>query len=200
MVKMQRALEEEGYEVLNISYPSRKFRIEDLASQVRERVLAQVPEERRVHFVTHSLGGILVRYLQQEAPLPNVGRLVMLSPPNHGSEVVDALGGWRLFHWLNGPAGSQLGTTEDGFIAKLAAPQMEFGVITGDRSINWILSSFIRGPDDGKVSVESARLEGMQDFQVVHATHPYIMKKRSVIASTICFLKNGRFVASRKSL
>jgi len=193
MVKMERALEGEGYRVLNISYPSRKHPVEELAKQVRSSILAQVPEGEPLYFVTHSLGGIIVRYLQQSAPLPNATRLVMLSPPNHGSEVVDKLRGWRPFHWINGPAGAQLGTEPDGLVASLKPPTLEVGVITGDRSINWILSCFIPGPDDGKISVESARLEGMQDFLVVHATHPYIMRKREVLGATIRFLESGRF-------
>ncbi len=196
MSKMQRALEAEGYRVINVAYPSRKRRIEELAEQVRATIVAQVSDEAPIHFVTHSLGGIIVRHMQQTAPLPNAKRVVMLSPPNHGSEVVDKLRRWRAFHWINGPAGAQLGTEPDGFVARLGAPPLETGVITGDRSINWILSCFIPGPDDGKVSVASARLEGMRDFQVVHASHPYVMKKRQVIASTIRFLDCGNFQES----
>ena len=196
MGKMQRALEAEGYRVVNVEYPSRKHRVEELAKQVRASILAQVPEGESLHFVTHSLGGILVRYLQQTSPLPNAKRLVMLSPPNHGSEVVDKLRRWPLFHWINGPAGVQLGTEPDGLVPSLGPPTLEVGVITGDRSINWILSRFIPGPDDGKVSIESARLEGMRDFLVVHASHPYIMKKREVQESTIRFLESGSFQES----
>ncbi|MFT4639595.1 MAG: triacylglycerol lipase [Verrucomicrobiales bacterium] len=195
MGKMERSLEAKGYRVLNISYPSRKYPAEALARIVRQQIVDAnvLAEDAPLHFVTHSLGGIIVRYLQQHDPLPNVKRTVMLSPPNHGSEVVDTLGRFRLFKMINGPAGSQLGTGDDGFIAQLDSPDFEVGVITGDRSINLILSLFISGKDDGKVSVESARLPGMRDFRVVHTAHPFIMKNRQVIAATIRFLEQGRF-------
>ena len=193
MSKMQRALEGEGYRVLNVSYPARKHRIEVLARRVRASILTQVPEEEPLFFVTHSLGGIIVRYLEQTSPFPNAKRLVMLSPPNHGSEVVDKLRRWRPFHWINGPAGAQLGTGPDGLVASLGLPTLETGIITGDRSINWVLSCFIPGPDDGKVSVKRAQLKGMKDFLVVHASHPYIMKKRQVLGATIRFLESGSF-------
>ena len=195
MAKLERALEAKGYDVLNLAYPSRKHSVEALAHQVRQKIVAAnvVTKNAPLHFVAHSLGGIVVRYLQQHDPLPNVQRMVMLSPPNHGSEVVDALGDLRLFRMLNGPAGAQLGTERDGFIAQLAPPDYEVGVITGDRSINLILSRFISGKDDGKVSVASARLEGMRDFRVVHTAHPFIMKNRKVIAATLQFLEQGSF-------
>jgi len=193
MGKMQRALEGEGYPVLNINYPSRKHRIEELAEHIHDSISRQVSEDQPLHFVTHSMGGILVRYLQHTTSLPHARRLVMLSPPNRGSEVVDRLRHLPPFHWVNGPAGEQLGTGPDGLVARLGPPTLETGVITGNRSINWILSRLIPGPNDGKVSVESARLEGMKDFLVVPASHPYIMKNQQVIDSTIRFLDRGRF-------
>ena len=198
MEKMKKGLEAGGYRVLNIGYASRKHPIETLAKQVRQRILGEMGDvgadgDEPLFFVTHSLGGILVRWLQQHDPLENVQRMVMLSPPNHGSEVVDALGGWKLFKWLNGPAGSQLGSDPDGFIGRLGPPNFEVGVITGDRSINLVLSTFLPGKDDGKVTVESARLEGMRDFLIVPTSHPYIMKNSRVISATRRFLDQGRF-------
>src|SRR5664280_1079072 len=116
MRPMQRALEAAGFEVLNVDYPSREALIERLSEQVVGQALA----DRRargagtVHFVTHSLGGILVRQYAVRHPEAITGRVVMLGPPNQGSEVVDRLGGWKLFHpprrsttslpWLGGPS------------------------------------------------------------------------------------------------
>lgn len=196
MRKMERALEAEGYHVLNLGYPSRRHGIEDLASWVRHEIVDQIPPETNLHFVTHSLGGILVRWMQQEFPLPHeVKRMVMLSPPNHGSEIVDRLGNLRLFGWLNGPAGAQLGTGPEGAAARLGEVNFEVGVITGNRSVNPMLSQLLPGKDDGKVTVKSAQLPGMRDFLVVPHSHPVIMKKERVIAATIHFLQRGRFAA-----
>jgi len=193
MTKIERALEKRGYEVLNMGYPSRKFSIEKLTEIIRDEIVKNLEDVERIHFVTHSMGGIIVRYMQQQFPIDNIGKVVMLSPPNQGSEVVDKLGRLKLFKWINGPAGSQLGTTEGSLLLGLDAVDFELGVITGDRSINWILSCMIPGKDDGKVSIENAKVDGMKDFKVVHATHPFIMKNIQVIDDICAFFRSGSF-------
>lgn len=193
MHKMERALTAEGYIVHNLDYPSRKETVQALAASVRQQVDILALSADTVHFVTHSMGGILVRQMQQSAPVEKLGRVVMLSPPNQGSEIVNKLSTQRAFQWLNGPAGRQLGTETNGFIAKLGPVDFDLGVITGDRSINWINSCMIPGKDDGKVSTESAKVTGMRAYKIVHATHPCIMKNKAVIADTIRFLKTGAF-------
>lgn len=193
MEAMEDALLEEAYIVHNIDYPSRHFPIEQLAKEVRKRVEALTESEDTIHFVTHSMGGILVRTIQKETPLENIGRVVMLSPPNQGSELADSLGELRLYDWINGPAGGQLGTDPDGYVNSLGPVDFELGVIAGDRSINWINSIIIPGKDDGKVSIERAKVEGMKDYKVIHATHPYIMKNNEAVTATIRFLKSGSF-------
>ena len=147
-----------------------------------------------VSFVTHSLGGIIVRQLAATRAVDHFGRVVMLGPPNHGSEVVDALGDWYVFKALNGPAGQQLGTSADSLARSLGSAEFPVGIIAGDRSINWILSAIIPGEDDGKVSIESAKLEGMRDFIVLSASHPFLMNDRRAIEQTIHFLARGCFV------
>ena len=184
---------EQGYEVFNIDYPSRKYQVSELANIVGKEVIEQTSDAGKVHFITHSMGGIILRYMQKYNPLPNLGRVVMLSPPNHGSEVVDKLGGLWLFECINGPAGKQLGTDKNSLCQKLGKVDFELGVITGDRSINWINSIIISGKDDGKVSIESAKVEGMDDFLIVHVSHPFIMKNKTVITQCFHFLRNGTF-------
>lgn len=193
MAPLAAYLRRHGYRVLNINYPSREYAIPALALKVREAILQQVEATATLHVVTHSMGGILLRYLQRYAPLPHLGRVVMLSPPNHGSEVVDRMANTCLFNWINGPAGRQLGTGDTSIVTQLGPIDFELGIITGDRSINWINSLMIPGPDDGKVSVASAQLEGMKDFRVVHATHPLIMRKAIVQQYCLHFLRTGQF-------
>jgi len=195
MDSMQKQLSKAGYNVCNIDYPSRKHRIETLT---REFVIPEIQQcfinpGKAIHFVTHSLGGIIVRQIAVEYEQISIGRVVMLSPPNQGSEVVDKLGTWGLFQWINGPAGTQLGTAKDSLPNQLGAATFELGIITGNRSINLILSSLIPGPDDGKVSIQNARLDGMQDFLVVEQTHPFIMSNDKVQSQTLYFLQTGRF-------
>lgn len=197
MQKMEAELRRSGFTVLNVDYPSRTASVAELADAVIGAALAN-PVLRdcvKVHFVTHSLGGILVRSYFKRQSLNRLGRVVMLGPPNLGSEVVDKLGSWWLFRKLNGPAGSELGTSSDSTPNKLGPVNFELGVIAGDRSINWINSSMIKGCDDGKVSVERTKVAGMKAHVVVHATHPFLMKDKAAIDYTIRFLKTGTFRA-----
>lgn len=189
--KMERSLSEAGFITHNLDYPSRSQSIESLSRDLRTEIATKTASAETVHFVTHSMGGIILRQIQQTAPLPNIGRVVMLSPPNHGSEIVDRLGHTWAFQQLNGPAGQQLGTAEDSFVQQLGPIDFELAVITGDRSINWILSTLIPGKDDGKVSLKSAQLDGMNAYQVIHATHTFIMRNKHAIAATKSFLKTG---------
>lgn len=196
MGKMERALAEAGFAVCNVGYPSRHHPIDTLAlAHVLPTLRTCFPDTAdTLHFVTHSLGGILVRQLAAaEAPI-RIGRVVMLGPPNQGSEVVDKLGGWWAFKRLNGPAGAQLGTDSLSVPNTLGPAPFEVGVIAGTRSINWILSLLIPGPDDGKVSTERARLAGMTDYLLLKGSHPYLMKKKRAISQTLHFLAHGHFL------
>ncbi len=195
MRPMEKALRDADYHVLNIDYPSRSRSIHDLASATIDSALAKCPRmpSARTHFVTHSLGGILVRSYLARNSFPSLGHVVMLGPPNQGSEVVDKLGSWKLFGLLNGPAGRELGTRNDSVPNTLGPATFPLGIIAGNRSVNWINSLFIHGPDDGKVSVERTKLEGMADHVVIRVSHPFIMRNREAIHQTIIFLQTGKF-------
>ena len=195
MNKMAAALDAAGYHTINMDYPSRRKSIEDLALGVIPGALRQcrAASGREIHFVTHSMGGILLRYYLSLHPIDGLGRVVMLSPPNMGSEVVDALKDKWYYKWYNGPAGAQLGT--DGIAAVLGPVDFPLGVITGNVhaffDARW--ADIIPGADDGKVSVERAKVEGMTDFLVVPYSHPCIMGQREVIFQTLHFLAKGSF-------
>ena len=195
MEKMEKALSDSGYLVRNTAYPSTEKPVDELASAVIPAAVESCNEEgdRSIHFVTHSLGGMLIRYYLETNVIDNLGRVVMLSPPNQGSEVVDNLSGVPGFRALNGPAGMQLGTDQDDVPAQLGPATFDVGIITGNQSINLFLSMMIPGEDDGKVSVERAKLEGMADFLVVPHAHPFIMKSDLVIDQVLYFLEYGRF-------
>lgn len=195
MKKLEKALTAEGYAVANVDYPSRGHPVEELANLAVEQGLGECEkrETSKINFVTHSLGGILVRVYLKDHKRDDIGRVVMLGPPNQGSEVVDNLKNAPGFELLNGPAGMQLGTRETDIPRTLGPVDFELGVIAGTQSINLILSSFLPNPDDGKVSVESTKVDGMEDFVVLPTTHPFMMKNDAVIDQTVYFLKHGKF-------
>ena len=196
MEPMAETLAASGYGVCNIDYPSREYPVEVLAkAHVLPAVrTCQKRHGQPLHFVTHSLGGIIVRYLHEVGELEKIGRVVMLGPPNAGSEVVDTIGDWALFKVINGPAGRQLGTGPQSLPYRLGPAEFELGVIAGSFSINPLLSLMIPGDDDGKVSIDNARVQGMQDFRVLPVSHPLMMRDDRVIRETRHFLRHGRFL------
>lgn len=194
MQKTAQALQTEGYLPVIVNYPSRKHSIEYLADVFLHEILSSVEQGQDVliHFVTHSLGGIIVRYYLKNHHLRNCGRIVMLSPPNQGSELVDLIKHSPVFKIVSGPAAQQLGTA-DRFLQGLGPVDFELGVIAGEKSPDPVSARLIPGPNDGKVGVERTKVPGMKDFLVVPSSHTFIMRRSDVIAAIIHFLRSGAF-------
>jgi pimeloyl-ACP methyl ester carboxylesterase len=194
MKRLGGRLGKQGFRVVNFGYPSTRQPVETHAAGLREH-LAALPDsgQGRIHFVTHSLGGIVVRALLKDSPPPNLGRVVMLSPPNQGCELADRFSRNPVIRLFWGPAGAQLGTDESSLPNRLGPVEFELGIIAGNRSLNPLLSAWIPGPDDGTVSVRRAAVAGMRDFLVVPASHTFIMRRASVARQVGWFLQHGQF-------
>jgi len=196
---MEQALRRAGYRTVNLDYSSREKTIEEIAARDFRRGvrLCEASGAERIHFVTHSLGGIVVRLGLKEYRPANLGQVVMLAPPNHGSFVTDRLRDWWLYRRLNGPAGQELGTEADSLPNRLGPVDYPVGIIAAGE-YSWFdawFASFTGQANDGKVTVESTRLAGMTDFLILPETHSFIMASDEVIGLTISFLRSGSFSA-----
>ncbi|MEX1197771.1 MAG: alpha/beta fold hydrolase [Pseudohongiellaceae bacterium] len=195
MQRLEEALEDAGYSVANIGYDSRHHGIEELAVTAMEQGtdLCRALQAGRIHFATHSLGGILVRYYLDHHDINELGRVVMMAPPNGGSELIDVFGEWPGFSLVSGEPAQQLGTNTGSLPVQLGPVHFELGVIAGTRSLNPLTSMTLPDDDDGKVTVENTKVEGMQDFIALPYTHTFIMVRREAIEQVIHFLGNGHF-------
>lgn len=197
MSPIARALEREGYRVINLSYPSRKMPLEELARDYLPRELARrgALTAPRLHFVTHSMGSILLRLYVRERRPANLGRAVMIGPPNHGSQAADraAKRGWmRTVMGVNLP---RLTTGENSITRTLGPADFDVGVIAGSSLLNPMFKRDMPGVHDGVVTVESAKLEGMRDFRIVPHSHTVMLWRRTVIDDVRAFLRDGKFAS-----
>jgi pimeloyl-ACP methyl ester carboxylesterase len=192
--RVEQALRHQGYHVVNLTYPSRQKSVEALARDYLAPLIAAQRDAPRIHFVAHGMGGILLRCYLRDHAIPNVGRVVMLAPPNAGSEVADRLMPTWLYRTVNGPAGQELGTAGlPGALGPWPAGAGELGIIAGDCSFNPLFSSWLPGPNDGKVAVARTRLAGQTDFVLLHSSHTWLTWRGEAIAQIQTFLRTGRF-------
>jgi hypothetical protein len=197
MSELETKLAPAGYSVANIKYPSRSHPIDELAVDAIGRGLTQCRSKGsgEIHFITHSLGGILLRYYLSQNTIPELGRVVMLGPPNQGSEIVDGLLPLPGFGFIGGPAGVALGTGEGSIIDSLGPVEFDLGVIAGSTNINPLEFLFIAGPSDSIVSIESTKVRGMNAHMVLPVTHTFMMRNNEVIEQAIHYLKTGSFIS-----
>lgn len=179
-----------GYRVLNVDYPSRRFDLAGLAEWVRRPIESFLAgQTARVHFVGHSMGGLLIRYYLHRYPLATLGRIVMLGTPNRGSEIADLLQRFPPYRWLYGLAGQQLCTRTQ----HVPLDSGEIGIVAGNFSVDPLCSWIIGAENDGKVSVESSKPDVAHTHVVARASHSFMPSNKKVQQLVLEFLKNGRF-------
>lgn len=183
-----------GYAVFNWGYPSATAGIEAHASSLRSALNAHRSlGEKRVHFLTHSLGGIIVRALLARDAPPNLGRVVMLGPPNGGNEIAQRLRDAPAFRRVMGPAGLELGTGAESVPRRLPDAAFDLGIIAGRRSRPALFGRWIGSPNDGLVSVSATRLVGMRDHIIVRSGHALLPWNPRALHQAFAFLASGRF-------
>lgn len=193
MWPMAEALRRAGFAVLNWGYPSRRASILELAEKLGE-VTKRLSDAPAVHFVGHSMGGLVARALLTSAPPANVGRLVMIGSPNAGSCVAEFFGDWRWYRWLFGPAGQDLRRGPRGICSLLGTPQCEFGIIAGATGHHWGMNPLLGSDNDSLVTLAETWLEGARDFVILPYPHAIIQFFPRTIRNTISFLLHGRFL------
>jgi pimeloyl-ACP methyl ester carboxylesterase len=199
---LEKRLQRAGFATLNLQYESRKKPLERLAEDIRPVISEFAARlDGPVHFVTHSMGGLLAQvYIARHRPA-RLGRVVMLGTPNGGSELADRLQNVGLYRAYFGPAGLQLVTTKDVTLASLPSADYEIGVIAGNRFLDPIAALFVLPwPNDGRVSVESCKLAEMTDYTTVKASHMGLLVHPTSFRQTIAFLRNGQFEPFRPLL
>jgi len=188
-------LKDKGFKVINMSYPSTQYDIETLVQDHLAPQIKTLEENgaKEIHFVTHSMGGILVRHYLKNNPMPTLGRVVMLSPPNKGTELTNLFADTQWYKNKIGPAGKQLNPSDNSWVNQLGSVDFELGVIAGNYNGNFITSWLLPGPDDGVVSVESMKVKGMADLLLVSEKHFNIRRFIPALQQSVYFIENGRF-------
>jgi pimeloyl-ACP methyl ester carboxylesterase len=196
MHPMAKYLQGKGYATINILYPSREQSLEDSSDFVHNKITndPNYNPDAKLNFVTHSMGGLITRYYIMRHKPKNLGKVVMLGPPNTGSEFADWLSDVKIlapaYKALYGPAGEQLRTDYKHIDGDITYP---LGVIAGNASINPLAPWVLPGAHDGIVPVERTRIEGMTDHIVMPTSHSFMMFNSVVMKQALNFLKDGRF-------
>lgn len=199
MLPLERALHRAGYRTVNRSYPTRRAALDAIAGTwLRDLVAAEAGPDRtpRVHFVTHSMGGIVLRlWLDGAGAPPHLGRTVMIAPPNRGSEMSDRLAPWAPFRWLLGPNLGRLGTARDALPQTLGPWPVaaELGIIAGTKPLPPLRFSPVPRPHDGLVAVAATHLAGARDHTRLPYSHSGILFRRATAAQVAAFLQTGAF-------
>lgn len=195
---LEETLKAHHYRVLNLDYPSQQKNLDDIAATLHPTISKFASQEPgKVHFITHSMGGLVTRNYLAKYPLSNLGNVVMLAPPNQGSEVANTLAPNLLYQKFYGPAGQQLTTSAT---TALPAPTYPLGIIAGNKSFflfaSWLV---LPGPDDGRVTVSRTHVAGETAHLTLPTTHTFIMNNPTVISQTLTFLKTGHFSCTEQT-
>ena len=199
MAYLENGLEKAGYQVVNWSYRSVRDSLPEIAWQL-ETELQQYTQDDTVHFVTHSMGGLVVRsffeFADVEGVTPQLCRLVMIAPPNQGAEIATFASRLNYNNWLFGENVEYMRTDKISLADSLAIPSIEFGIIAAARGAESGYNLFIDGANDGYISLPRTYLEGARDYMVISNMHFFVVYQKETLENVIHFLKHGQFKSS----
>jgi triacylglycerol lipase len=195
MKALEWKLSDAGYAVANVSYPSLAYPIAELAQRAVEEgvVRCRAMDLERINFVTHSLGGILLRQDLTSGRIEGLHRVVMLGPPNQGSQLADYVHSLEFLRPLEPQAIAQLGTGEESVPLQLGPVDFELGVIAGTTNRRWGLPGIPEEASDGTVAVSETMVAGMVDFLELPVSHTFMMWNPDVLEQVVHFLRYGVF-------
>ena len=195
MTKLEKAFIDADFDVVNWSYSSTKLNITEIAHKLYNVVKLNSETYNNVFFVTHSLGGIVVRRMMKIFNMKNLNGIVMIAPPNNASAFARWILKYPIIKTIMGPAGQEL--MDQQYIEKICeVPKSGVMIIAGTKCLNinnpnsWISQTVLKRPHDGTVTVEETKLPNMEKFITVKASHTFIASNSDVIKETVEFLKN----------
>ena len=177
MWPMASRLRAAGYIVHSWHYASLFQSIEKHAGRLYAFLANDLAAASRVHIVAHSMGAIVARAALNRGQLPNLGRVVLLAPPNTGSPVA------RMASTILGnlvPPTRELSDQPGSFVNQLPANcSVEVGVIAARYDL--------------LVPALNTHLAGETDHQCLVALHSSLLISPAVVTKTVNFLTTGRF-------
>lgn len=179
-------LQQAGYKTLNYPCAAQSESLEDIAKQLCVFISEKV-KTQKYHLIAHSLGNLVIRIAFKHGYPDGLEKIVMLAPPNRPTELARALRDNPIYKWFTNDEGWLLAS--DDFYSQLPVPNVPFGIIAGNRGQAFMLTE----PNDGVITVESTKLEGMSDWIVVPQAHTFIMNSRIVAELCVSFIKQGKF-------
>ncbi len=193
MWKIEKQLQKEGYSVLNFDYSSTKWTMDTIVVRLHDEIVDKCKNAEKIHFVTHSYGGLIIRAYLSQYLAEIYGRLVMIAPLNQGSIIVEQFEDVPVFKKIYGPVLEKLGKDPDDYFMKYPIPEIPFGIIAGGLNNKYGFNPLIPGDDDGTLAVEETKLQGCQDFILKPGLHSTLLWQNEVIKQIILFLEEGRF-------
>ncbi len=195
MAYIEKHLTKHNYNVINIDYPSRKKTLKELTDIIKPAIEKHnIDKSKKIHFIAHSMGGLVTRsYIKKYHP-ENLGKVIMLGTPNQGSETADFLKDNLLYKNFYGPAGQQLITDQSKLKELNGEIDYPLGIIAGNYSLAPISSIIIPGKDDGRVSIERTKIKGMTDHIVIDTNHTFMVVNKEVQQQALYFIEHGKFL------